>query len=83
MVKFLVMVQLGERKPAKKTNQDQLLNGGGEWANTWLKQQDFQFEISSSPATKFRQGYHVSSVNASKDPTTKNLKDIRQWRKGK
>lgn len=26
----LVMVRLGERKPTKKTNQDQLLSGGGE-----------------------------------------------------
>lgn len=48
-----------------------------------LNSRAFHFEISCGPAPKSRQSYNVSSINASRDPTTKSLKDITQWQKYK
>ena len=72
----------GGKKVCKENCSGSVTHGVGVWANTLLKQKNFQSEI-SDPASKFRQGYYVLSINVIKDPTTKSLKDIKEYRKGK
>lgn len=72
----------GGKKVCKENCSGSVTHGVGVWANTLLKQKNFQSEISSAPAFKFQQGYYVLSINVIIDPTTKSLKDIKECRKG-
>lgn len=73
----------GGKKVCKENCSGSVTHGVGVWANTLLKQKNFQSEISSDPASKFRQGHYVLSINVIKDQTTKSLKDIKECWKGK
>ena len=80
---FLGDGSAGGKKVCKENCSGSVTHGVGMWANTLLKQKNFQSEISSDPASKFSQGYYVLSINVIKDQTTKCLKDIKECRKGK